>query len=443
MTRLAMNVFRRLRGFTLLEMSIVLVIIGVVVGGGMTIFSASLQKRQLQETQFKLKAIQKALLDFRIANNRLPCPADVTRPLTDNYFGVEAGKLINSVWVPDAGLCTTYGTYSNDVLTGTSANSAAADFADQITDSGTITAGSNSVSGLSNVITAGMSIVGNGIPPGDYVTGNGFGGTVYIAMAATASATVGLNFYSNVEGMVPTTTLHLPDDYAIDGWGRRIMYTVDARFTANGALVPYATSPITMKGTTNNTVTITGLTSTSGLSVGMYVYGAAIPPGDTIATITNSTAITLTSAVTSALIFNDYLTFYTTPIPMWNPVIVSTDSIQSIQRIIVNDQSGSSKTTAGAYVVVSFGPNGHGGYPRYMPSGATPSNYSRISSGSQHPDEQSNCDCDNNAVSYNPIPGGTFVQEQPNYSGNIGDPMYYFDDVVAFATRSDLRSPNE
>ena len=67
-------------GFTLLEMSIVMVIIAVVVGGGMTIFSASLQKRQAQETQFKIKTIQKALLDYRMAYNRIPCPSDVTLP---------------------------------------------------------------------------------------------------------------------------------------------------------------------------------------------------------------------------------------------------------------------------------------------------------------------------------------------------------------------------
>jgi prepilin-type N-terminal cleavage/methylation domain-containing protein len=165
-------------GFTLLEMSIVLAIIAVVVGGGMTMFSASLQKREFQETQFKLKAIQKALLDYRVTNNRIPCPADVTLALTDPNFGVEAGALVSSAWVPDAGACTTSGTYSSDALTATASNSVAADFA------------------------------------------NG----------------------NNVEGMVPTTTLRLPDDYAVDGWGRRFMYVVDIRFTGNSAFTTYTLS---------------------------------------------------------------------------------------------------------------------------------------------------------------------------------------------------------
>ena len=55
----------------------------------MTIFAASLQKGAMQETQMKLKAIQKALFDFRIANNRIPCPADVTLALTDPNFAIE------------------------------------------------------------------------------------------------------------------------------------------------------------------------------------------------------------------------------------------------------------------------------------------------------------------------------------------------------------------
>ena len=115
------------RGFTLLEMSIVLAIIGVIISGGMTIFSASLQKRQLQETQFKLKAIQKALYDFRIINNRLPCPADVTLALNSTNFGVEGAT---------PGSCIADGTYASDALT--AATGPAADFANIITTTGNL-----------------------------------------------------------------------------------------------------------------------------------------------------------------------------------------------------------------------------------------------------------------------------------------------------------------
>jgi prepilin-type N-terminal cleavage/methylation domain-containing protein len=77
------------QGFTLLEMSVVMVIIGSVAAGGMTTFSASLQQRQLQETQYKLQAIQKALYDFSMVNNRFPCPGDITLSISDPNFGAE------------------------------------------------------------------------------------------------------------------------------------------------------------------------------------------------------------------------------------------------------------------------------------------------------------------------------------------------------------------
>ena len=79
----------RAKGFTLLEMSIVLAIIAVVMGSGLAIFSAALEKQQLQQTNAKLAAIQKALLTYRTANNRIPCPADITYPYASQYFGVE------------------------------------------------------------------------------------------------------------------------------------------------------------------------------------------------------------------------------------------------------------------------------------------------------------------------------------------------------------------
>ena len=437
MTRMA----KSSRAFTLLEMSIVLAIIAVVVGGGMTIFSASLQKRQLQETQFKMKAIQKALYDFRIYNNRLPCPADVTLPIptdsvTPTYFGFEAGSLVNASWVPDAGFCTTYATsYSNDVLQGTSANSVASNFRNVITYTGntfyvattgntyeyftvdtiksgttnigvgmsvsglTIPAGDtvaalnppssvtlntastapangisltfttpvvtnmSSISGIVGVANGmpGMAVSGIGIPIGDY-TVNASGSVVVLSKPPIAAYTgVSLTFLDLVQGMVPTNALHLPDDYAIDGWGRRIMYTVDARLTGNNALS--------------------------------------------------------------------------------SSVIPATDNGM---RIVVNDGDTSqnprhAKTKAAAYALVSFGANGHGAYPR---DGGT----ARINTGSNNPDEQANCDCNNAAVSNNPIPGGIFYQEQPNYyppPTNRGDPSYYFDDIVTYGTRSDLRSPTE
>ena len=149
-----MNTVRLRSGFTLLEMSIVLVIIAIVVGGGMTIFGASVQKRQLQETQAKLKAIQKALYDFRIANNRLPCPTDATANESyDWYFGTES---------PNPGFCI-------DAIPANTPPDNVANFSQTLTEACNMIGGSNAISGCSTAsLSVGMPLV-SGPSPTFYV----------------------------------------------------------------------------------------------------------------------------------------------------------------------------------------------------------------------------------------------------------------------------------
>jgi len=423
------------RGFTILEISIVLTIIAMIVGGSMTLFSSSLQQRQREDTESKLKNIQKALLDFRRTNNRLPCPADVTLGLTDPNFGVEGATPGNCT---DGGLAT----YTSDVRTGVPAGvppPPTADFANIFTVTGNVTNNEVTVSGVSPAIgiVPGMAISGNGIPAGDSIVSVS-GPSIKLAVPAMASAAaIALTIGSNVEGMVPTTALHLPADNAIDGWGHRIMYTVDTRFTALDVLTPYP-AVITTTGTiTANSPLITNVPSAM-LASRMFVYGNGITSPDTVLTITSPTSITLSSPVaTDAIAGTEPLIFSATPIPSTAILITDTTS-----RMTVKDQLGNAKTTQAAYVLVSFGPNGHGAFPR---SGAALT--SRNSSGSNNLNEQHNCDC-NNATPYaannTTIPQGFFFQEPPNQPlGKLGDRTYVFDDIVAYGTRSSLRGQTE
>jgi prepilin-type N-terminal cleavage/methylation domain-containing protein len=67
---------RALGGFTLVEMAIVLVIIGLLLGGLLMPLSAQMEQRRISETQKALDEISQALLGFVIANKYIPCPAD-------------------------------------------------------------------------------------------------------------------------------------------------------------------------------------------------------------------------------------------------------------------------------------------------------------------------------------------------------------------------------
>lgn len=62
-------------GFTLLEMAIVLVIIGVLLGGLLMPLSAQVETSRISETKKALDDINQALIGFAVTNGYLPCPA--------------------------------------------------------------------------------------------------------------------------------------------------------------------------------------------------------------------------------------------------------------------------------------------------------------------------------------------------------------------------------
>lgn len=62
-------------GFTLVEMAIVLVIVGLLLGGMLMPLSAQMEQRKISETQKALDEIKEALIGFAVANKRLPRPA--------------------------------------------------------------------------------------------------------------------------------------------------------------------------------------------------------------------------------------------------------------------------------------------------------------------------------------------------------------------------------
>lgn len=62
-------------GFSLIEIAIVLVIVGVLLGGIITPMASQHQQKKIKEAETQLEDIYRALLGFAILNDRLPCPA--------------------------------------------------------------------------------------------------------------------------------------------------------------------------------------------------------------------------------------------------------------------------------------------------------------------------------------------------------------------------------
>lgn len=68
---------RRHSGFSLIELAVVLVIIGLLVGGGITALEATQMQTLRSDQQRQLERVRTALYGFAMSKGRLPCPADL------------------------------------------------------------------------------------------------------------------------------------------------------------------------------------------------------------------------------------------------------------------------------------------------------------------------------------------------------------------------------
>lgn len=63
------------RGFTLLETAIVLLIVALLLDGLLPTLSSRVEQQRSSEVRLQLEEIEQALIGYAIANGRLPCPA--------------------------------------------------------------------------------------------------------------------------------------------------------------------------------------------------------------------------------------------------------------------------------------------------------------------------------------------------------------------------------
>jgi len=92
------------RGFTLVEMAIVLVIVGLLLGGLLMPLSAQMEQRRIGETQKALEEIKEALIGFAVANGRLPCPAPAATATGAAGAGLEPTPIVDEGCVNAAGV---------------------------------------------------------------------------------------------------------------------------------------------------------------------------------------------------------------------------------------------------------------------------------------------------------------------------------------------------
>lgn len=78
-------------GFTLVELAIVILIMGLILGGLAMPLSTQLENGRIRETRDLLQAIDEALQGFAIRNGHLPCPAT---PASNGFADVAGGGCV-------------------------------------------------------------------------------------------------------------------------------------------------------------------------------------------------------------------------------------------------------------------------------------------------------------------------------------------------------------
>lgn len=74
-------------GFTLVELAVVLLILGLLIGGLLIPLSAQIEQQRVTQAQKQLSEIREALIGYAILYGYLPCPTTTTDP-NDANFGV-------------------------------------------------------------------------------------------------------------------------------------------------------------------------------------------------------------------------------------------------------------------------------------------------------------------------------------------------------------------
>ncbi len=88
------------RGFTLVELAVVMAIVALLLGGLMYTLSAQTEQRNFEETRRRLDQARELLLAFAIVKGRLPCPATATSLGDESPAGGGTCTTYYSGWLP-------------------------------------------------------------------------------------------------------------------------------------------------------------------------------------------------------------------------------------------------------------------------------------------------------------------------------------------------------
>jgi type II secretory pathway pseudopilin PulG len=96
-------------GFTLVELTIVLFVVALLLGGMMSTLSAQVGQQKIQETQRLLDEARDALTGYAATNGRLPCPASPLSNGVESFCTNASGICVSTTVTPQAhGNCSNF-----------------------------------------------------------------------------------------------------------------------------------------------------------------------------------------------------------------------------------------------------------------------------------------------------------------------------------------------
>lgn len=92
------------RGFSLVELSVVMTVVGITMAGALDLATQQTEAEKENITEERMDRIEMALEQFLIENQRLPCPAVGNLEIGDANFGLEAVPSSTPACTPASGL---------------------------------------------------------------------------------------------------------------------------------------------------------------------------------------------------------------------------------------------------------------------------------------------------------------------------------------------------
>lgn len=205
-------------GFSMIQMSIILAVAGLVLASTLPGGEGSSDADKVRITKERMAAIENATKDYMAANGRRPFPADLTVGVDDVAFGKEPNPLPSDDIIASGDLTGIFNEYYTlDSFIGGVVSTL-------VTTSFTID--SSVRNGWLATDEDGLNLTA---PILKMIDGSNFIWKIPYNPITTSNE---FSFRNPlIAGGVPTKTLGLPDEYGLDGFGRRMVYMVDLSAT--------------------------------------------------------------------------------------------------------------------------------------------------------------------------------------------------------------------